>query len=189
MKQETKNELDAMLKIMGKVDNHGVNKFTNRYACYRRTDYRMKNMISKIKSSIKGDWHRESDVAQLMTPIKVHVEYNIETNIWGDYISEHFLECLNDNFQLQIFPFDDGLMVHSLIVNKDKRGQSIGSDVMNTLYDISDKMEIPLYLIPFPAIDHYEQSEIFEIVKPLHKWYDKLDFGPLEGRGLLWSNY
>jgi len=181
--------LDEVKTYLGDFDEIATNKITERPIVLKLTNKKVQKMLQVIKKEITGEWHREDMRLQIYDPIKVHVDYNTETNIWADYISDNLLQLRTADYQLQIFPFDDGLMVHSLIVNDDKRGQGIGTDVMNKLYDISEKMEIPLYLIPFPANGDYDQSKIFEIVKPLHKWYDKLGFGHLEGRGILWSNY
>lgn len=176
-------------KWLGDFTKIGINATTNRCMVYKTTNKKVQKMLQSIKKELTGDWYRESTKFQFSHPIKVHVGYNTETNLWIDYMSDNLLELRTEDYQLQIFPFDDGLMVHSLIVNDNKRGKGIGTEVMNKLYDISEDMEIPLYVIPFPAIDNYDQSKIFEIVEPLHKWYEELGFGLLEDRGILWSNY
>ena len=188
MKQQ-ETTLEDIKSKLGYFDEMGINPFTNKMGYLRKTNKQMKKMLDTIKSNINGKWHHEPLENLLLTPIKVPVGYDTETTWWADYLPDNFLDYKDDNLHLQIFPFDDGLMVHSLSINESKRGKGIGTDVMNKLYDISEDMEIPLYIIPYPAGDKFDQSKILDIVNPLHKWYDKLGFGHLEGRGLLWSNY
>lgn len=194
MKKEIKpilveTTLADIKKKIGDFSQMGTNPVTQRPLVLKITNKKVHKMLQVIKKEMTGEWYKEDLGYQFYHPIKVHVDYNTETNFWVDYMSDNLLQLRTKDYQLQIFPFDDGLMVHSLIVNDDKRGQGIGTDVMNKLYDISEEIGIPLYVIPFPATDSYDQSKIFEIVKPLHKWYEELGFGHLEGRGLLWCNY
>ena len=156
----------------------------------KETNKKVKSMISKIKSYYsKGTWYKKSLPLQFTNPIKLPIEITEEMNYHIGYVSDTLYEYTDDNFKLQIFGFDDGIMVHSLIVNKDKQGNGIGTAVMDKLYDISEEMEIPLYLIPFPAEDNFEQSKIYDIINPLKKWYKKIGFGHLTDRILIWCNY
>jgi len=187
--QRVETTLNDIKKKLGDYSKVGINPITNRPMVFKSTTKKVQKMLESIKKELTGDWYKERMEYLLYRPIKVHVGYNTETNFWIDYLSDNLLELRTEDYQLQIFPFDDGLMVHSLIVNDDKRKHGIGSKIMNKLYDISEEMGIPLYIIPFPAIDSYDQSKIFELVDPLHKWYEQLGFGLLEDRGLLWCNY
>ena len=156
----------------------------------KETNKKVKSMISKIKDLYKnGDWYKESLEIQFQTPIKLPIEITKEMNYHIGYVSDTLYEYFDDNFNLQLFGFDDGIMIHSLIVREDKKGKGIGTDIMNKLYDISEDMEVPLYLIPFPAGDNFEQSKIYDIINPLKKWYDKIGFGHLTDRGMIWCNY
>lgn len=147
-------------------------------------------MIKRIKKSFtKGKWYKESLEYQFDVPIEIPIQITSDLNYHIKYSTTHTYEYEDNDIKLQLFPFDDGIMIHSLIVKEDKRGNGIGTKVMNKLYDISEAMEIPLYLIPYPAEDNFEQSKIYDIIVPLEKWYNKIGFGKLDNRGLLWCNY
>ena len=176
--------------MLGNCDEVYTHPTTGLTQFLKYTSKKVQLMIKKIKKSFpNGQWYNESFEYQFDNPIKIPIQITEELNYHILYTTMHTYEYTDDNIKLQIFPFDDGIMVHSLIVKEDKRGNGIGTDVMNKLYDISEAMEIPLYLVPFPAEDGFDQSKIYDIINPLKEWYSKLGFGHLTDRSLIWCNY
>jgi GNAT superfamily N-acetyltransferase len=185
-----KSNWPAELKFDTSIYDVIPNSFTNKAICISTIPYKTRKMLLRILDTFTdGEWITPEPLEMMQDPIRVVINITLETNDYLQYASDNFVEFNNDDFKLQLFAYHDGLMVHSLIVNKNKRGSGIGTEVMNKLYDISEDMDIPLYLIPFPAIDKFEQSKIFDIIKPLHKWYDALGFGPVDNHPTAWSNY
>ena len=180
-------DVQSMLGNCDKVFEHPTTGLTQ---FLKIPPKKVQNMIVKIKKSFtKGKWYRESLEWQIDNPIKIPIQITSDLNYHIMYSCTHTYEYEDNDIKLQLFPFDDGIMIHSLIVKEDKRGNGIGTKVMNKLYDISEAMEIPLYLIPFPAEDNFDQSKIYDIIAPLKKWYSEIGFGKLDKRGLLWCNY
>jgi len=116
------------------------------------------------------------------------VTWDVEGTMSNHYIPTDYIVCDGDGYKLDLFPYHDGIMIQAIIIDEDKRGQGIGSKVMNKLYDLSDELEVPLYLIPYPA-EKFEPSQVFQRVERLEKWYSSLDFGPVDGHPTIWSNY
>ena len=80
---------------------------------------------------------------------------------------------------LRLYPYRDGVMIHSIMVDEDKRGNGIGTEILNKLYDCSEEMGIPLYLIPIaPNTDNQSRLE---------SWYESQGFGEVKYN--IWSNY
>jgi GNAT superfamily N-acetyltransferase len=80
---------------------------------------------------------------------------------------------------LRLYTYRDGVMIHSIMVDEDKRGNGIGTEILNKLYDCSEEMGIPLYLIPIaPNTDNQSRLE---------SWYESQGFGEVKYN--IWSNY
>jgi GNAT superfamily N-acetyltransferase len=92
------------------------------------------------------------------------------------------------DFALTLNPYNGGVMVQGLIIDENKRGRGIGTKVMNKLYDLSEKLDIPLYLTPYPD-ELCDKSELWSKIHKLRKWYEGLGFGPVFGSDWIWSNY
>lgn len=185
-----KNLWHDTMKFDSSIYDVGMNPFNNKAICVSITPYKTGKMLSRIVDVFNdGNWVAAESMDMMQDPIRVVINITLEMNDYLNYASDNLLQFKNDKFQLQVFPYHDGLMVHSLIVNENERNNGIGTNVMNTLYDISEEMEIPLYLIPFPADKKFDQDKIFQIIEPLHKWYDGLGFGPVDNHPTLWSNY
>jgi len=120
--------------------------------------------------------------------VDIIVDYSLESVDRHYTCPEHFIMHESEDFQLWLLPWEDGVMIERLNVSKNKRGTGIGTKVMNLLYDISEEIDCPLYLIPFPD-DNFKTSELFNEVNRLKDWYSKLDFGPIDEKGVIWSNY
>jgi GNAT superfamily N-acetyltransferase len=167
-----------------------MNPSNKKFLCVSTTSHKTQKMLARIVDTIKnGDWYHTEVNTMIENPIKVYVSIKSDTNDYLNYASDNLICFKNEEFKLEIFPYHDGIMIHSLIVNDNKRGNGIGSQVMNTLYDISEDMGIPLYIIPFPAVERFDQSKIFDIIEPLKRWYSNIGFGPVDGHPTIWSNY
>ena len=59
---------------------------------------------------------------------------------------------------------------------------------MNTLYDISEELDIPLFLTPYPD-ENCDKAEIWDRIYRLRDWYTKLGFGAWHKMEWLWTNY
>jgi GNAT superfamily N-acetyltransferase len=97
------------------------------------------------------------------------------------------VEC--ENAKLMFTTYDDGIMLHGINVNPEYRNKGIGSKIMNDLYDISEEMNIELYLQPYPD-DNFEggANEEKQLVTRLQKYYTRLGFGPTSKNPMIWSN-
>jgi hypothetical protein len=104
------------------------------------------------------------------------------------YATEEMLDCDFGDYQLALAPYNDGVMLVSLTIDKSERGNGTGTFVMNSLYDISEELNIPIYLTPYPA-EQFKSKKEKELVERLEKWYDKLEFGPVSVGSHLWSNF
>jgi len=102
--------------------------------------------------------------------------------------TEKMLDCDFGDYQLALAPYKDGVMLVSLTVNESERGNGTGTFVMNRLYDISEELNIPIYLTPYPAAQFKSEKEQ-ELVERLQKWYDNIGFGPVSTDSKLWSNF
>ena len=118
----------------------------------------------------------------------VPIEWDVEETMAYHYCPDKLILVSGDGYEMNLFPYHDGVMVQAIVVDDSKRGQGIGTDVMNKLYDLSADLGVPLYLVPFPAGKN-DASKIHESVERLQKWYSGLDFGPVDGHPTIWSNY
>lgn len=108
----------------------------------------------------------------------------LKMNFFGDVIS---IKC--DKFRILLHPFMNGVMIYGLNVNENFRNKGIGTEIINKLYDLSEELDIPLYLTPYPDDDYSEKSEIWNKVNRLRNWYKSLGFGPIFNNELVYSNY
>lgn len=182
--------MNDVLNMLGKYDFEANNHLVGATQFVKVADKRVTNMINKIKKSFsKGHWKKVPLEVMVDDPIKITIEITDDINYHIMYASNEFHVLVSDNFRLELYAFDDGIMINSIVVNENMRGKGLGTKVINKLYDISERMEIPLYLIPFPAVDTFDQSKIYDIINPLKDFYTKLGFGLVGNRGLIWSNY
>jgi hypothetical protein len=99
------------------------------------------------------------------------------------------LQIKNDDFQLLLVPYAKGIMIHGINVNKKLRNKGLGSKILNLLYDVSEELDIPLFLTPYPDDDDVPKKQIWNVINRLRNYYTRLGFGPLKKMPLLWSNY
>ena len=63
-------------------------------------------------------------------------------------------------------------------------------EVLNKLYDLSENLSIPLYLIPYPDYEFLDKvHKEKELVDRLKNYYSRLEFGPVSEGSLVWSNF
>jgi|688.fasta_scaffold276585_1 hypothetical protein len=93
------------------------------------------------------------------------------------------------DFQITLSPYNNGVMIQGFEVNLNKRGKGIGTKVMNTLYNLSERLDIPLYLTPYPDEIEPNLDNLWVKIHRLRKWYSDLGFGSVFGTDWVWSNY
>ena len=87
-----------------------------------------------------------------------------------------------------LVPYADGVMLYGININPELRGKGIGTNIMNKLYDISEQMNIPIYLIPYPD-DNFPTKDEKQLVDRLKTYYERLGFGPVKEDSLVWCNF
>lgn len=110
-------------------------------------------------------------------------EYGYEGNVTNTFQTPHLTESVAkfyiDNTAICLVPWNDGVMVQSIVVPNSKRKNGIGTKVMNILYNVSEGTNIPLYLIPYPS-EKFEVADERELVSKLENWYLQLGFAKIE---------
>lgn len=155
------------------------------------------NISDKVASSIAILMDRLSDTYDISI---ANVYLNYEQII---YVPENindgmgmaklglFGDCVNikcKEFTLILTPYHNGINVLGLFVDNNFRNKGIGTDIMNTLYDISEERDVPIFLTPYPD-ENCDKSEIWDRIYRLRKWYTKLGFGAWYKMEWLWTNY
>lgn len=96
----------------------------------------------------------------------------------------------NDDFCLTLVPYNDGVMIQGFYIKDDsKKGKGIGTKIMNYLYELSETMDTPLYLTPYPDEYNPDLDILWKKIYRLRDWYERLGFGPVFGSDWIWSNY
>jgi GNAT superfamily N-acetyltransferase len=85
-------------------------------------------------------------------------------------------------------PYADGVMLYGINIKPELRGKGIGTNIMNKLYDISEEMNIPIYLIPYPD-DNFPTKDEKKLVDRLKNYYTRIGFGPVSEDSLVWNNF
>jgi GNAT superfamily N-acetyltransferase len=91
--------------------------------------------------------------------------------------------------KLMFTAYNNGIMLHGINVNSEYRNKGIGTQIINDLYNISDEMNLELYLQPYPD-DNFEGGAVEEkqLIERLQKYYTRLGFGPTTNNSMIWSN-
>jgi GNAT superfamily N-acetyltransferase len=108
----------------------------------------------------------------------------IKLALFGDIV-----QIKNNDFQLLLVPYGKGIMVYGINVNKKLRNKGLGSKLLNLLYDVSEELDIPLFLTPYPDDNDVPKNKIWDVINRLRNYYERLGFGPLVKMPFLWSNY
>lgn len=96
----------------------------------------------------------------------------------------------NKDFSLTLVPYNGGVMIQGFYIKDDsKKGKGIGTKIMNHLYELSETMDIPLYLTPYPDEINLDLDVLWNKIYRLRNWYERLGFGPIFGSDWIWSNY
>ena len=145
-------------------------------------------IIRKLPTILDAEFSKLNPADTNFETYTIPLFWDVDGTMSNHYIPTDYIRATGDGFDLHLFPYHDGIMIQAIIIDEDKRGSGIGTEVMNKLYDLSDELEVPLYLVPYPA-ETFEPSEVFQRVERLEKWYSGLDFGPVDGHPTIWSNY
>jgi len=121
------------------------------------------------------------------------VNYGYEIGIVGHpklipYGTEEIFIANFGDYEIAFSPYNDGIMLADIIVKSSERGNGIGTEVMNKIYDISEDNNIPIYIIPYPAEQFKEEKE-HELIERLKNWYEEIGFGPVSEGSKVWCNF
>ena len=110
--------------------------------------------------------------------------------IFSTCITESMTTLYYNEYSLTLTQWHDGVHLLKLAVNKGSRDKGIGTRVMNDLYDISEKLGIPIYLTPYPGEDFEPGADNEKkLVVRLEKWYRELGFDvSTESAKGIWSS-
>jgi GNAT superfamily N-acetyltransferase len=120
----------------------------------------------------------------IFVPDNIESDMMFKLPLFGDVV-----QIKNDDFQLLLVPYAKGIMIHGINVNPKLRNKGLGSKLLNLLYDVSEELDIPLFLTPYPDDDNVPKKKIWDVINRLKNYYERLGFGPLKKMPLLWSNY
>jgi len=97
------------------------------------------------------------------------------------------IEC--DKAKVMLIPYNDGIELLQINVHPEHRNKGIGTKIINDLYDISEEMNVELYLHPYPD-DNFTGGGKEEIkrINRLRKYYERLGFGPIKDNPKKYSN-
>lgn len=113
-----------------------------------------------------------------------NAEYKIKrVNLY----TSDFVLVKQDWGRVMFVPYSDGVMLYGINIKPELRGNGIGTDIINKLYDLSEEMNIPIYLIPYPD-DNFPTKDEKELVDKLKAYYERLGFGPVSDKSLVWCN-
>tara|TARA_R110000803_G_scaffold62018_1_gene122176 strand:+ start:44 stop:715 length:672 start_codon:yes stop_codon:yes gene_type:complete len=106
-------------------------------------------------------------------------EYGYEgdvVNTWTiKHICENVVKFFIEGVEVCLVPWNDGVMLQSLVVPNEQRSKGLGTKIMNILDDISEKTDTPIYLIPYPSEKFILKDEL-SLVTKLENWYKKWAF-------------
>ena len=99
-----------------------------------------------------------------------------------------FIVVEEDYGRLMFAPYSDGVMLYGININKELRNKGVGTEVINKLYDLSEEMNIPIYLIPYPD-DNFPTKDEKKYIDRLKAYYERIGFGPVSDKSLVWCNF
>jgi N-acetylglutamate synthase-like GNAT family acetyltransferase len=158
----------------------GISKTTNNFTKFIKE---VKGKIPYTQSKKIKNWL----VDELIQYAHQNSQYKTY-KICNEVAEFHIIE--SNDWHLYLYPYHDGVMIYSINVNEDKRGNGIGTEVLNKLYDLSENLSIPLYLIPYPDYEFLDKSDKEkELVDRLKNYYTRVGFGPVSEKSLVWNNF
>jgi N-acetylglutamate synthase-like GNAT family acetyltransferase len=169
------------------------NRFTNQpdgWVAVSKTTNNFTKFIKEVKGKIPYTKSKKINnwlVDQLIQYAHQNNEYKTY-KIYNEVEEFHIIE--SNDWHLHLYPYHDGVMIYTINVNEDKRGNGIGTKLLNKLYDLSENLSIPLYLIPYPDYEFLDKvDKEKELVDRLKNYYSRLEFGPVSEGSLVWSNF
>ena len=99
-----------------------------------------------------------------------------------------FVVANEDYGKVYLVPYSDGVMLYGINIKPELRGKGIGTDVINKMYDLSEELNIPIYLIPYPD-DNFPTTDEKKLVDRLKSYYERIGFGPVNDNSIVWSNF
>jgi len=170
---------------------------------WKKTKYQGEGWVALSKST--NNFNR---FLEKVKALKQHTSFDVYHNMVADQLIQYahqnkeyktfkvrnevdkFIVITSVDWHLHLYPYHDGVMIYTINVKEDKRGNGIGTEVLNKLYDISEKLSIPLYLIPYPDylfLDKIDKEK--ELVDRLKNYYTRVGFGPVSDGSLVWTNF
>jgi GNAT superfamily N-acetyltransferase len=121
----------------------------------------------------------------------IHVPENLKDKMYKTKMfTDNFIKFKFPEYEMMFVPYNKGVMLLSIIVDEQHRGKGIATDAINELYDLSEELNIPLYLQPYPDEYGMDTDKIWPKIHTLRKWYDSLGFGPAyKNYQWIWSNF
>ena len=169
------------------------NKFANQpdgWVAISKTTNNFTKFIKEVKGKIPYTQSKKINnwlVDELIQYAHQNDEYKTY-KICNEVAEFHIIE--SNDWHLYLHPYHDGVMIYTINVNENKRGNGIGTELLNKLYDLSEELSIPLYLIPYPDYEFLDKvDEEKELVDRLKNYYTRLEFGPVSEDSLVWSNF
>jgi N-acetylglutamate synthase-like GNAT family acetyltransferase len=146
--------------------------------------------LEKVKISIK---HTSFDVYRNMVTDQL-IQYAHQNKEYRTYKVRNevdkFIVITSEDWHLHLYPYHDGVMIYTINVNEDKRGNGIGTELLNKLYDISENLNVPLYLIPYPDYEFLDKTDMEkELINKLKNYYNRIGFGPVSEDSLVYCNF
>ena len=121
----------------------------------------------------------------------IHVPENLKDKMYKvKMFTDNFIKFKFPEYQMMFVPYNKGVMLLSIIVNEEHRGKGIATDAINELYDLSEELDIPLYLQPYPDEYGMDVDKIWPEINKLRNWYEKIGFGPAyKNYQWIWYNF
>jgi N-acetylglutamate synthase-like GNAT family acetyltransferase len=169
------------------------NRFTNQpdgWVAISKTTTNFTKFIKEVKGKIPYTQSKKINnwlVDELIQYAHQNSEYKTY-KMFNEVAEFHIIE--SNDWHLYLYPYHDGVMIYSINVNEDKRGNGIGTKLLDKLYDLSENLSIPLYLIPYPDymfLDKFDKEK--ELVDRLKNYYTRIGFGPVTEDSLVWNNF
>ncbi len=127
-----------MRKLKTKKTFDVTNPTTEYYEFIDRINEELKKTFSSINSMEKYSSKLETN--------------DIITNLYHS-VDTKYRTFSNDDFRLLVHPINRGVNIHILKVTSHLRGTGLGSKIMKMIVNISNEMNIPVYLIPVQISD------------------------------------
>ena len=182
---EYKNN-SAIKKVYG-VTSNGGNGSGSQLA-HIDTTKPFQKFCSEIVSKMKpiNNFKRKADFEEILQCGFENKENKVYRRF---YLCDDIRQYEFNNSKIIVAPYLDGLCLCSIIVDDFMKGNGIGTDIMNKLYDISEELSIPIYINPYPAGAKYEAIEEKNLVTKLRNWYSKIGFAPINEGNHIWNNF